>query len=278
MADTVLPGGHTPLPQPAGNGREHPAYPPLIPAYAADIAAPRQAPMSAPRLRRATLAHMAPAVIHELRQPLTAILSGAAACERVLSEEVPARESLAAGLALIRRSAERAVATMHSLQQLLGEGSLRRQRLDLADAVVETAAQFEGRAGELGVTLQHLPPARPMCVDGDGVLLRQVLVNLVDNAIHAARAAAGEPTVQLRAAGADHGCLRVTVADSGPGVAPPYVSQLFQPFATSKSTGMGIGLWLARTIAEAHDGTISVGRDPALGGAAFHLVLPAAGD
>ncbi|UEX79615.1 sensor histidine kinase [Spiribacter halobius] len=248
----------------------------MIPAYVVDGASRQPQMLSGDTLRRATLAHVAPAVIHELRQPLTAILSSAAGCERLLAQDIPSREALAAGIGMIRRNAERAVGTMRSLQQLFVEGGLQRRRLDLTGTLAETAAQLADRAQDLGVRLEQVQSVEALCVDGDGILLRQAVVNLVENALQAAASADGEPAVQLRAVGAEHRCLRVTVADSGSGVPPGCVSRIFQPFVTSRSEGMGIGLWLARTIAEAHGGTISVGRDAALGGAAFHLVLPAA--
>ena len=110
----------------------------------------------------------------------------------------------------------------------------------------------------------------------DKVQIQQVVLNLVRNAVDARVETADgdrEMTISIEA---DGDMARVIVADNGPGIAPAVAAQLFQPFITTKRTGMGVGLSISRTIVEAHGGKIQV--DPASGGGArFSFTLPRMG-
>jgi C4-dicarboxylate-specific signal transduction histidine kinase len=109
---------------------------------------------------------------------------------------------------------------------------------------------------------------------GDEVLLQQVVVNLVLNAMHAVADLPPERrTVTVRAAVAAKD-VEVSVRDTGIGLAPEVAARLFEPFVTTKTDGIGIGLTIARTILEAHGGTITADNNPE-GGATFRLTLPA---
>jgi two-component system sensor kinase FixL len=107
------------------------------------------------------------------------------------------------------------------------------------------------------------------------VQLEQILLNLLLNAMDAL----ADPEIPVRKIHLDvarqgHDQVRVTITDTGPGVAQELRSQVFDSFVTTKDDGMGLGLALSRSIAEAHGGTLSLG-DSASPGATFHLVLPA---
>src|SRR5690606_6766479 len=108
----------------------------------------------------------------------------------------------------------------------------------------------------------------------DRVQIQQVILNLIRNAIDAMEGAPRrELTVSLEPW--EPGCVRVSVADTGPGVDPEVADQLFQPFITTKRHGMGVGLSISRTIVEAHGGRIWVEPTPG-GGATFHFTLSSA--
>ena len=111
----------------------------------------------------------------------------------------------------------------------------------------------------------------------DKVQIHQVVINLIRNAIDALAKADGERTIVLQTRRADPGEVEVTVADTGPGLAPEVRSRLFQPFVTTKPEGMGIGLSICRTIVDGHGGRIWAS-DHQGGGAAFHFTLPVAED
>ncbi len=106
----------------------------------------------------------------------------------------------------------------------------------------------------------------------DAIQIEQVMVNLVRNAIEAMQGPRRQIT--LRTAVGEGGFIEVAVADTGPGLAPEVQQHLFQPFFTTKSSGMGMGLSISRSIIEAHEGQLSPAPNPS-GGATFSFVLPA---
>jgi nitrogen fixation/metabolism regulation signal transduction histidine kinase len=122
-----------------------------------------------------------------------------------------------------------------------------------------------------------VPPATPVSVRGDKLLLKRVLVNLVENAIHAGEEAgsAGDVVVSWGPAGKE--MVAVTVDDHGKGVAPGDRDRIFEPYVTTKTTGTGLGLAIAKKIALEHGGDLAVSDTKApTGGARFVLTLPAA--
>jgi len=106
----------------------------------------------------------------------------------------------------------------------------------------------------------------------DRVQAQQVLLNLIRNAIEAMQ---DQPhgRLTISAVGRDNGFIEVIVSDSGPGLAPEIVENLFAPFQSTKATGMGVGLSISRTIVEAHEGRIWADASP-YGGTSFHFTLP----
>jgi two-component system sensor kinase FixL len=122
------------------------------------------------------------------------------------------------------------------------------------------------------VRFQFDPAVDPVLVDK--VQIQQVLLNLLRNAVEAMEAAQRRELVISTAAGDDH-TVAISVVDTGAGIAPELMSQLFQPFVTNKRHGMGVGLSICRTIVEAHGGQITVEPNPA-GGTIFRFTLRAA--
>ena len=117
--------------------------------------------------------------------------------------------------------------------------------------------------------------ALPLHVMGDRIQLQQVLLNLIVNAIDAmSNIPASERQVAIRVARRDE-FAEVTVVDAGPGIPPDKLKEVFQPFFTTKGNGMGMGLSIARSIIEAHNGTIWV-EHQAGKGAVFRIRLPPA--
>jgi signal transduction histidine kinase len=160
-------------------------------------------------------------------------------------------------------------------------GVLRREtrepvRVDLEAVLRDALHLVRPDARERGIELELLVAPGLPAVMGDDVQLAQVFLNLLVNALDAADVARGEaqPRVRvlLEASGAH---LVARVEDSGPGVPEANVAVIFEPFVTTKRTGLGMGLAITRSIVEAHHGAIAVGRSP-LGGAAFEVRLPAA--
>ncbi len=144
---------------------------------------------------------------------------------------------------------------------------LAKERVSLGD-VLSGAAKAVKRPDGVTVTLVGLEALPP--VDGDPVQLRQIFVNLLENAVFAASPAGG---VALRARPDEGGGVAVDVEDTGPGVPPAVRTRLFEPLITTKDRGIGLGLALVKRIAERHGGSVSYS-DRTEGGARFTVRLP----
>ncbi len=225
--------------------------------------------------RVATMGELTAAIVHELSQPLTAILSNAQAGLHVTSagdeEQAHVREILADIVADDLR-ARQVIQNMRALFQKHTE-ERRPQGLnalihDVASMVVTDALL---RHVSLALDLADDLPA----VAGDRVQLQQVVLNLVMNAFDAVSETPGRPrSVRVRTRSLEGRAVQVDVIDTGPGIAPDTLPTIFEPFVTTKRTGIGMGLSVSRSIVVAHDGKIWAENNPG-GGATVSLVLPA---
>jgi two-component system, NtrC family, sensor histidine kinase HydH len=147
-----------------------------------------------------------------------------------------------------------------------------RHPVSLAALVDRTFALVEGRARKQRVTLHFSHPTTSVIVEADADQMQQLLVNLALNALDA-MPRGGRLEVSLGAP--MHGQIELRVRDTGPGIAPELLPRLFEPFVSSKETGLGLGLVVSRRIAESHGGNLWV-TNPPHGGACFVLRLPVA--
>ncbi len=159
-------------------------------------------------------------------------------------------------------------------RSMLRSHELQKKPIDLHTAVRESLAlvAHDVRTRQIAVNVNL---SRPCIVNGDQVLLQQVLVILIMNAMEAMAAV---PTSRRHLTIASVGTgtdVQVTVRDTGPGLPPDAIGTLFTPFVTTKSHGVGIGLTIARSIVAAHNGTIEASNNPE-GGATFTITLHAA--
>jgi len=150
----------------------------------------------------------------------------------------------------------------------------RQARLDINEAIREVIALTRGETVKTGVSVQtDLADDLPL-VYGDRVQLQQVILNLIINAIEAMSRLAETPRALLISTGqAEPGGVRVAVRDSGPGLDPASLEHLFNAFFTTKSSGMGMGLSICRSIIEAHDGQLCASANKPRG-AVFQFTLP----
>jgi two-component system sensor kinase FixL len=216
--------------------------------------------------RLSAMGTMASTLAHELNQPLTAVANYLETTRDLLVDPDPetvamvrealedaARESLRAGH-IVRR-----------LRDFVARGEVEKRMIEEASALALIGARERGVRAFF-----HLDPAAtPVLVDR--VQIQQVLVNLIRNAVEAMGDAAVRDLTVATAAQAN-GLVRVSVADTGPGISEQVAPQLFEAFVSSKSEGMGLGLSICRTIIEAHGGRIWTEPAPA-GGAIFHFTL-----
>jgi signal transduction histidine kinase len=224
--------------------------------------------------RLASAGRMAAALAHELNQPLTALASYSKAGRLLASAPNPDLPRLDATLAKAAAEAHRAADIVQRVRDLFAAGQPELQAAQCRELVDSAVAAVHDRAASAGVAIatrvpDALPPLRV-----DPVQIDLVLRNLLANAIEAvATADSAERTVEVGAAQSAAGSrdVRLWVRDSGPGVAPEVLDQLFEPLVSSKPTGMGMGLALSRAIVEAHGGHL----DYVAADGQFVLQLPA---
>lgn len=222
--------------------------------------------------RLSAMGTMASTLAHELNQPLAAIANYMEAARDLLDNPDPElRAMLPQALEESAREALRAGNIVRRLREFVARGEVEKRIEDL-DRLIDGASRLALiGARERGVrTFFDLDPdARSVLVDR--VQIQQVLVNLIRNAVDAlADCTVRDITVRTRRE-AD-GMVRVSVADTGPGIADEIRAQLFQAFATTKEQGMGLGLSICRTIVESHSGRIwAESRDG--GGTIFHFTI-----
>jgi signal transduction histidine kinase len=219
-------------------------------------------------LRLASAGEMAAALAHELNQPLTAVASYARASQLLARTPQQDRELLGRTLARLVAESDRAADVVRRLRDFFLTGSTRLSTTDIGVLATRAVAALAARASEAGVRVASNAAALPPIL-ADELQVEVVLKNLLANAIEAARSS---PTREVAlSASAAHGHVEITVTDSGPGVATADAVRIFEPFETTRATGMGMGLAISRAIVEAHGGRLWV--EPGERGV-FRLTLP----
>lgn len=220
------------------------------------------------------LGEMASTLAHELNQPLSAIANYAQGCTRLLRNMEDATAGrMREAMEEISRQSLRAGQIIRHLREFVMRGETEKGPEDIRKLVEEAGALALVGSRERGVrsVFDFRPGAE--IVLADRVQVQQVLTNLMRNAMEAMRdSERRELTIRTELAG--DGMVAVEVADTGPGISDEIAERLFQPFVTTKSGGMGIGLSISKRIIESHGGEIGVVRN-ADGGATFRLTLPA---
>lgn len=222
--------------------------------------------------RFTALGEMATALAHELNQPLTAITGYLNGCRRLLGANgAPPVGILTDAVERASDQALRAGQIIRRMRQFVTRGDSERQVEDLVQLCQEASALALLGFKEAGVRLMFDfdPSASHVLVDK--VQIQQVLLNLMRNAIEAMHETERrELTVTTRALTVDF--IETSVKDTGPGIADGFETQLFQPFATTKANGMGVGLSISRSIVEAHGGRLWAEGNPE-GGTIFRMTL-----
>ncbi|WP_433933502.1 response regulator [Sorangium cellulosum] len=225
--------------------------------------------------RVSAMSELAASIAHELSQPLAAILSNAQAADRLLAQTPPDIVDARAALSDIAADDRRAGMIIQRMRAMLRKGELSVAALDLGEIVREVTRLVASAALLAGTTVRiELAPGLP-CVRGDGVQLQQVLLNLLVNALDAVSRRPPEARlVVVRTRPADAGHVELSVADSGEGIPQADLERIFEPFFTSKTHGLGVGLAISRSIVEAHGGRLWAECGPGEG-ATFRCALPA---
>jgi signal transduction histidine kinase len=220
----------------------------------------------------AAVGRLAAGVAHEVRNPLTSI--------KMLIQT--AREEMASGVALaprglpaedlhvIEQEVRRIERSLQTFLDFARPPKLRRVPTDLGTLPEHVISLVRGRAAKQGVEVRLDRPARPIVAETDTDQLRQVLLNLVLNALDV-MPHGGD--LNIRLGEPENGWVELSVTDTGPGVHADILPRLFVPFVSDKETGMGLGLSVSRRIVEDHGGTIRAHNRPE-GGACFGVRLP----
>jgi signal transduction histidine kinase len=257
--------------------------------HLASIAVEREQAEAALRQAQADLAHVSrvttmgeltASIAHEVNQPLTAVVNNANACLDLLPKSAPNVEEVREALAEIIDDTDRASAVIMRVRQLVKRSPIEKSLLDLRDVVTDVLAlaRYESAARRITIRTdfsEELPP-----VLGDRVQLQQVLLNLVVNGMDAMNTVEESKRVLLICGRRETrdgmpGAL-LSVQDSGAGLKPEAMDQLFEAFYSTKPQGMGMGLAISRSIIEAHGGRLwaEPNQEP---GATFLFSLPDAG-
>jgi signal transduction histidine kinase len=220
------------------------------------------------------MGELAASIAHELNQPLGSIVTSGDACLRWLKATPPNIDEAKQAVEAIIRDATRASNVVVRTRKLLRRGDRLRESLEINDVINEVLGLLEVELRRNGISLriekqENLPPATV-----DRVLLQQVLLNLIMNAMDAMRAVSDRMRVlSIRIEEQDSGSIIVIVQDSGAGVDPDHLSRIFEAFYTTKAEGIGMGLTISRSIIEAHDGRLwAVANDGP--GSTFCFTLP----
>ena len=248
-----------------------------------DITAERQSQSHIQRLqaelahvaRLTTMGQMASAIAHELNQPLTAVSNNVGALNRLLTTANLQPDRVRDIVDRIRQQTTRAGEVIRRLRAHVGKRSTTRRREDV-NSVVREAVELAvvGTQQRSVHTSVELDP-RVGSALLDNIQIGQVIINLVRNAIEAMEASeTRELTVATRTV---PGAVEISVADTGPGIAPEVAERLFQPFVTSKAAGLGLGLSICRELVEAHGGRLSAS-SRTTGGTVFVITLPTTPD
>jgi signal transduction histidine kinase len=244
--------------------------------HAAEHEARKQASELAHASRLALAGQLTGAIAHEINQPLGAILANAEAGELILASGSDGRDKLREILADIRRDDLRASEVIRRLRELLAKHESERRPFDLDEAVQEVESFLGGEAERRGVTIIVRHATTTSTVVGDRIQIQQVIINLLLNAMDAVAGLPANRKMIVVFANEAPGTAAVAVSDRGRGIAPEDLPRLFDSFFSTKATGMGLGLSIARSLVQAHGGRIWV--ESTLGsGTVFHLELPLAG-
>jgi signal transduction histidine kinase len=223
--------------------------------------------------RHATAGAMGVSLAHQISQPLSNVAMYLHVGRQLLAEKpadpAPVADSLEKAAGQLRRAKD----ILERLRDFVSRGTLSTTPTDLGALTGKVVALAEDAARARGISVR-LEAASVPPVTVDGLQLEQALINVVSNAIDSAAQTYRPPgCVTVRVAPADNR-IRIEVEDNGPGVSDDVAEHLFEPFVTTKSNGMGLGLALARELIGAHGGTIDWERIWPAGGARFTIELP----
>lgn len=223
--------------------------------------------------RVSTLSALTASIAHEVNQPLSGVVTNASTCLRMLDADPPNLEGARETTRRTIRDGNRASEVITRLRALFSKKSAAFESFDLNEAAREVIALSESELQRNGVIPRLDLAAGLPSVLGDRIQIQQVILNLIRNGSDAMSMVADGPReLQIKTERNESG-VRLSVTDSGVGIGPEIESKLFEPFYTTKSDGMGIGLSVSRSIMESHQGRLWAIRNEGPG-ATFLFSIP----
>jgi PAS domain S-box-containing protein len=223
--------------------------------------------------RVTTMGELTASLAHEVNQPIAAAVTSANSCLHWLAAEVPNLEKARAAAVRIVKDGTRAAEIISRIRLLFQKNTVQLELVDVNEVIEEMIVLLHGEATRCSISVRtelaaDLPP-----VMGDRVQLQQVMMNLMTNSIDAMKAVDETRELAIKSQRADNEQLLVAVSDTGVGLPPEQVDQIFNAFFTTKAHGTGMGLRICRSIVESHGGRMWAG-DNSPRGASFYISLP----
>lgn len=225
--------------------------------------------------RLSTLGEMAASLAHELNQPLTAIATYTQACQRLIESGKSDNAEILAVLKKCNAQAQRAGEVIRRLRQFVRKRELGRQEVSCGEIIHDIAAlaEVDARNSSIPLTIDVAEGLPKISVDA--VQIQQVILNLIRNGIDAMmNMDQYGKGISVAVSKFEDNQVRIEVTDHGSGITKEAEEHIFQPFFTTKSSGMGLGLAICRSIIESHGGVLGFRRNPS-GGTTFYFTLPA---
>jgi PAS domain S-box-containing protein len=228
--------------------------------------------------RLSMMGELAASLAHEIAQPIATARNNARAAMHFLDRSPPGLDHVKEALACVVDDADRAGEILDRIRDHIKKAPPRKERVDLNQAITDVIALAQGAIVENGVSVQARLTERLSDVQVDCVQLQQVVLNLILNAVEAmSPVKKGARELSISTEPHHTGGVLVAVRDSGPGIAPERLDRVFDAFYTTKSSGVGMGLSICRSIINAHGGRLWADANPS-GGAVFQFTLPSAGN
>jgi len=228
--------------------------------------------------RVATMGQLTASIAHEVGQPIAGVVSSGFAARRWLAGETPNQDAALRAIERVISDGARAMDIIGRIRDMIKKGPPKRDNFDINKAIQDLIALAYAQAHQNGVSIKtEFADSLPL-VHGDRVQLQQVILNLIINAIEAMSGLAeGAREVLVSTRQSDQNAILVAVQDSGPGLDLANADRVFEAFYTTKSSGMGMGLSISRSIIDDHGGRLwASANEPR--GVIFQFTLPAHSD
>ena len=223
--------------------------------------------------RITTMGELTASLAHEIKQPIAAAVTNAKTCLRWLDRAEPEIGEACEAASRLVKDVTRAADIINRIGSLFKKGSPQRESVDVNQLIREMIELLRSEASRYSISIcAELAPELPMIL-GDVVQLRQVLMNLMLNGIDAMGDEGADRKLTIKSEEDDKGQIRISVSDTGVGLQPQQLEQVFNTFFTTKAQGLGMGLPISRSIVESHGGRLWASANPQRG-ATFHFTLP----